>query len=99
MANSRPKTPKKKKVVSVPIEQIDPNMVTQKLNELKSNQELDRKKMRVDRLKATRVNDEYQRQSNSMNRDGKSKDSLHHSRMQMVNIVRETTKENLLDKA
>ncbi len=31
---SRPKTPKKKKVLSTPIEQIDPNMVTEKLSKI-----------------------------------------------------------------
>ena len=31
---SRPKTPKKKKVLSKPIEQIDPNMINEKLSKL-----------------------------------------------------------------
>jgi hypothetical protein len=31
---SRPKTPKKKKIMSKPIEQIDPNVINEKLSKL-----------------------------------------------------------------
>jgi hypothetical protein len=53
---SRPKTPKKKKIVSKPIEQIDPNVINEKLSKLQGTSEMDRKRLRVERLKASRVN-------------------------------------------
>lgn len=56
---SRAKTPKKKKVLSKPIEQIDPNVINAKLTQLKGTQEMDRKRLRVERVKASRVNKEY----------------------------------------
>ncbi len=56
---SRAKTPKKKKVLSKPIEQIDPNVISEKLTQLKGTQEMDRKRLRVERVKASRVNKEY----------------------------------------